>query len=52
MKAEFSDAYRMRNSVLVGLLAAFAVAGVGVLYGVKEVAGWIKSVWKHEIAMS
>ena len=47
MKAEFSDAYRMRNSVLVAIVA-FGVLGVaGIVYGVVGFAGWVKYVWTN-----
>ena len=47
MKAEFSDAYRMRNSVLVMLLAGVVVIGMGFVLAVKEFAGWVKYAWEN-----
>jgi hypothetical protein len=47
MKAEFSDAYRMRNSVLVVLIACGVMAVVGMVYGVVSFAGWARYVWAN-----
>jgi hypothetical protein len=47
MKAEFSDAYRIRNSVLVVMLAGVFVLGMGVAYGVVGAVSWVRFVWGH-----
>ncbi|KAG0650904.1 hypothetical protein D0Z07_2773 [Hyphodiscus hymeniophilus] len=44
MKAEFSDAFRMRRSVLVVSLASVVVISMGLVYGVKEAVGWVNRV--------
>ena len=47
MKAEFSDAYRMRNSVLVVMLAAALMTAAGVLYGVVGLMRWASYAWMN-----
>ena len=51
MKAEFSDAYRMRNSVLVVIVATSVLAVGGMIYGVVELVGWAKYVWTNWAAI-
>jgi len=41
MKAEFSDAYRMRNSVLIGLLASLVVTILAMVYGASALMRWV-----------
>jgi hypothetical protein len=47
MKAEFSDAYRMRNSVLVLLLAGVAMLAIGAVYVILGLVGWFKCAWTY-----
>jgi len=47
MKAEFSDAYRMRNSVLVAMVSLGVFSAAGIVYGVVGFAGWVKYVWTN-----
>ena len=47
MKAEFSDAYRMRNSVLVALLAGVVMVVIGVIYMILGLVGWFESAWTN-----
>ena len=47
MKAEFSDAYMMRNSVLVVLVACVVLGAWGMVYGVVGFAGWVKYGWTN-----
>ena len=47
MKAEFSDAYRMRNSVLIVMIACMLVVAMGMTYSIMGLAGWVRYVWAN-----
>jgi hypothetical protein len=51
MKAEFSDAYMMRNSVLVAIVAIGILTVGGMIYGVVGFVGWAKYVWTNWAAI-
>jgi hypothetical protein len=51
MKAEFSDAYRMRNSVLVAILTCVVLASLGIVYGVVGFMGWVRYLWTNWAAI-
>lgn len=45
MKAEFSDAYRMRNAVLVVILAVALMVALGLVYGLVGLVRCVRGVW-------